>query len=104
MIPISLKGIKAGIKQASIEESNLTAGSKGVDIKIIPGTLFCDLDVTKPPLFDTGEFTFKIQVDDEIVKVQVRSFRYSKPSTVIQTDLTPRNDEFGCIQKNRRYT
>jgi hypothetical protein len=96
MIPISLKGIKAGIKQASIEESNLTAGSKGVDIKIIPGTLFCDLDVTKPPLFDTGEFTFKIQVDDEIVKVQVRSFRYSKPSTVIQTDLTPLGRKSGA--------
>jgi len=96
MIPVSLKEIKRGINQASIEESNLTAGSKGVDIKIIPGTLFCDLDVTKPPLFDTGEFTFKTQIDDEIVKVQVRSFRYSKPSTVIQTDLTPLGRKSGA--------
>ena len=96
MIPISLKEIKAGVKEASIDESNVSAKSKGVKFKLIPNTLMCDLDITKPPLFDTGEFTFKMSVDDEIVKVQIRSFRYSKPSTVIQTDLTPLGRQSGA--------
>jgi len=96
MIPISLKEIKKGVKKASIEESNLNAKSKGIKFTLIPKTLMCDLDVTKPPLFDTGEFTFKMFVDDEIIKVQVRSFRYSKPTTVIQTDLTPLGRQSGA--------
>lgn len=96
MIPISLKEIKAGVKEALIDESNVSAKSKGVKFKLIPNTLMCDLDITKPPLFDTGEFTFKMSVDDEIVKVQIRSFRYSKPSTVIQTDLTPQGRQSGA--------
>jgi len=96
MIPISLKEIKAGVKEASIDESNVSAKSKVVKFKLIPNTLMCDLDITKPPLFDTGEFTFKMSVDDEIVKVQIRSFRYSKPSTVIQTDLTPLGRQSGA--------
>ena len=96
MIPISLKEIKQGVKKASIEESNIGAKSKGVKFSIIPKTVFCDLDMSKPPLFDTGEFTFKMKVEDEIVKVQIRSFRYSKPSTVIQTDLTPLGRQSGA--------
>jgi hypothetical protein len=96
MIPISLKEIKAGVKEASIDESNVSAKSKGVKFKLIPNTLMCDLDITKPPLFDTGEFTFKMSVDDEIVKVQIRSFRYSKPSTSVQTDLTPIGRQSGA--------
>ncbi len=96
MLPISLKEIKAGVKEAALEESNVNAKSKGVNFSIIPKSLNCDLDVTKPPLFDTGEFGFKMKVDDEQVKVQVRSFRYSKPSTSVQTDLTPIGRQSGA--------
>lgn len=96
MLPISLKEIKAGVKEAALEESNVDAKSKGVNFSLVPTSLTCDLDVTKPPLLDTGEFGFKMQVDDEQVKVQVRSFRYSKPSTSIQTDLTPIGRQSGA--------
>lgn len=96
MLPISLKEIKAGVKEAAIEESNVGAKSKGVKFSLVPKSLTCDLDVSKPPLLDTGEFGFKIQVDDEQVKVQVRSFRYSKPSTGVQTDLTPIGRQSGA--------
>jgi len=96
MLPISLKEIKSGVKEASIEESNVNAKSKGVKFSLVPKSLTCDLDVTKPPLLDTGEFGFKMQVDDEQVKVQVRSFRYSKPSTSVQTDLTPIGRQSGA--------
>tara|TARA_B100000900_G_C20542344_1_gene701041 strand:- start:48 stop:1205 length:1158 start_codon:yes stop_codon:yes gene_type:complete len=96
MLPISLKEIKSGVKEAALEESNVSAKSKGVNFSLVPKSLTCDLDVTKPPLFDTGEFGFKIRVDDEQVKVQVRSFRYSKPSTSVQTDLTPIGRQSGA--------
>tara|TARA_B100001287_G_scaffold36595_1_gene26022 strand:- start:149 stop:1306 length:1158 start_codon:yes stop_codon:yes gene_type:complete len=96
MLPISLKEIKAGVKEAALEESNVDAKSKGVNFSLVPTSLTCDLDVTKPPLLDTGEFGFKMQVDDEQVKVQVRSFRYSKPSTSVQTDLTPIGRQSGA--------
>ena len=89
MIPISLKEIKQGVKQAEIEEANLNKKSKGVEFSLVPKSLKCDLDVSKPPLLDTGEFRFKFQVDDELINVQIRSFRYSIPSTGPQTDLTP---------------
>ena len=96
MLPISLKEIKAGVREAALEESNVDAKSKGVNFSLVPKSLTCDLDVTKPPLLDTGEFGFKMQVDDEQVKVQVRSFRYSKPSTSVQTDLTPIGRQSGA--------
>ena len=96
MLPISLKEIKAGVKEAALEESNVSAKSKGVKFSLVPKSLTCDLDVTKPPLLDTGEFGFKMRVDDEQVKVQVRSFRYSKPSTSVQTDLTPIGRQSGA--------
>ena len=96
MLPISLKEIKSGVKEAALEESNVSAKSKGVNFSLVPKSLTCDLDVTKPPLLDTGEFGFKMQVDDEQVKVQVRSFRYSKPSTSVQTDLTPIGRQSGA--------
>ena len=96
MIPISLKEIKVGVREAHIDESNVGAKSKGVRFRLVPKSLTCDLDVTKPPLLDTGEFGFKMFVDDEMVKVQVRSFRYSKPSTSVQTDLTPIGRQSGA--------
>ena len=96
MLPISLKEIKSGVKEAALEESNVSAKSKGVNFSLVPKSLTCDLDVTKPPLLDTGEFGFKMRVDDEQVKVQVRSFRYSKPSTSVQTDLTPIGRQSGA--------
>jgi len=96
MLPISLKEIKAGVQEAALEESNVNAKTKGVKFSLVPQSLTCDLDVTKPPLLDTGEFGFKMNVDDEQVKVQVRSFRYSKPSTSVQTDLTPIGRQSGA--------
>lgn len=96
LLPISLKEIKVGVKQANIQESNLDKKSKGVKFKLIPGSLKCDLDVSQPPLLDTGEFTFKFQIDDESVKVQIRSFRYSIASTGPQTDLTPIGRQSGA--------
>ena len=88
MIPISLKGLTKNTKEARLEESNIGANKK-VEYKLKAGSLKCDLDMTNPPLFDTGEFSFLMTADKEIIRVQVRSFRYSKPTTKPQTDLTP---------------
>lgn len=96
LLPISLKEIKAGVKQANIQESNLDKKSKGIKFKLISGSLKCDLDVSQPPLLDTGEFRFKFQIDDESVNVQIRSFRYSIASTGPQTDITPIGRQSGA--------
>lgn len=96
LLPISLKEIKAGVKQANIQESNLDKKSKGIKFKLISGSLKCDLDVSEPPLLDTGEFRFKFQIDDESVNVQIRSFRYSIASTGPQTDITPIGRQSGA--------
>jgi len=58
--------------------------------------LKCDLDIEKPPTLDTGEFSFKFSIDDEIVTTQIRSFRYSKSSTGPQTDITPVGRQSGA--------
>ena len=42
----------------------------------------------KPPLFDTGEFSLRFFADKSEYALQVRSFRYSKPSTGPETDIT----------------
>jgi|TARA_Y100000310_G_C20570544_1_gene757782 hypothetical protein len=96
LIPISLKEVKVGIKEAKVEEANLKKKSKGVKFKLKPNSLKCDLDMVKPPLFDTGELAFDMFADDEEIHVQARSFRYSIPSTVIQTDLTPKGRQSGA--------
>ena len=88
MIPISLKGLTKNTKVARLEEGNMGANKKVV-FKLKPGSLKCDLDMTTPPLFDTGEFSFLFSANQEMIRVQVRSFRYSKPTTKPQTDLTP---------------
>jgi hypothetical protein len=96
LIPISLKEIKSGVKTANISVSNLDKKSKGVKFKLVPGSLKCDLDIEKPPILDTGEFSFKFSIDDEIVTTQIRSFRYSKSSTGPQTDITPVGRQSGA--------
>ena len=96
LIPISLKEVKAGIKEAKVEEANLKKKSKGVKFKLKPDSLKCDLDMSKPPLFDTGEIAFDMFADDVEIHVQARSFRYSIPNTVIQTDLTPKGRQSGA--------
>ena len=48
--------------------------------------MYCDLDMEKPPLFDTGEFSLRFFANQNEIAVQVRSFRYSKPTTGPQTD------------------
>ena len=90
MIPISLKGLTKNQKEARIEEANLGTEKKKLEFKLKPNSLNCDLDMEKPPLFDTGEFSLRFFVNKNEVAVQVRSFRYSKPTTGPQTDLTPK--------------
>ena len=89
MIPISLKGLTKNAKEARIEEANL-GNKKSVKFKLKPNSLYCDLDMVKPPLFDTGEFSLRFFANQNEIDVQVRSFRYSKPTTGPQTDLTPK--------------
>ena len=89
MIPISLKGLTKNAKEARIEEANL-GNKKSVKFKLKPNSLYCDLDMVKPPLFDTGEFSLRFFANQNEIAVQVRSFRYSKPTTGPQTDLTPK--------------
>ena len=89
MIPISLKGLTKNAKEARIEEANL-GNKKSVKFKLKPNSLYCDLDIVKPPLFDTGEFSLRFFANQNEIAVQVRSFRYSKPTTGPQTDLTPK--------------
>ena len=91
MLPISLKGLTKNQKEARIEEANLGGAKKKLTFKLKPSSLYCDLDMEKPPLFDTGEFSLRFLVNNkDEVAVQVRSFRYSKPTTGPQTDLTPK--------------
>lgn len=91
MVPISLKGLTKNQQAARIEEANMGGAKKKIEFKLKPNSLYCDLDMEKPPLFDTGEFSLRFFVNrtDEVA-VQVRSFRYSKPTTGPQTDLTPK--------------
>ena len=89
MIPISLKGLTKNAKEARIEEANLGT-KKQIKFKLKPNSLNCDLDMENPPLFDTGEFSLRFFANQNEIAVQVRSFRYSKPTTGPQTDLTPK--------------
>ena len=90
MIPISLKGLTKTAKEAKLEEANM-GENKTVEFKLKPQSLKCDLDMTNPPLFDTGEFSFRFFADKEEYGVQIRSFRYSQPTTGPQTDITPKS-------------
>ena len=90
LVPISLKGLTKTSKQAKIEEANL-GKKKKVEFKLKPNSLKCDLDMEKPPLFDTGEFSLRFFAGDSEYAIQVRSFRYSKPTTGPQTDITPKS-------------
>ena len=91
MIPISLKGLTKTSKEAKIEEANLGGDKKSVKFKLKPNSLKCDLDMIKPPLFDTGEFSLRFFANDLEYALQIRSFRYSKPQTGPQTDITPKS-------------
>ena len=90
LIPISLKGLTKNSKQAKIEEANL-GKKKQIKFKLKPNSLNCDLDMEKPPLFDTGEFSLRFFAGEAEYALQVRSFRYSKPTTGPQTDITPKS-------------
>ena len=90
LIPISLKGLTKNSKQAKIEEANL-GKKKQIKFKLKPNSLNCDLDMEKPPLFDTGEFSLRFFAGESEYALQVRSFRYSKPTTGPQTDITPKS-------------
>tara|TARA_Y100000361_G_C11138900_1_gene333816 strand:+ start:172 stop:1326 length:1155 start_codon:yes stop_codon:yes gene_type:complete len=92
MIPISLKGLTKTQKEAKIEEANLGKGkTKSIKFKLKPNSLKCDLDMVNPPLFDTGEFSLRFFAGDDEYALQIRSFRYSIPSTGPQTDITPKS-------------
>jgi len=97
LIPISLKAIKKGATTALLEEANLEKKSKGVFFKLKQGSIKCDLDMVKPPLIDTGELSFSFFVDDEQVKVQIRSKRYSKAATGPQIILAPVGRASGAL-------
>ena len=97
LIPISLKAIKKGATTALLEEANLEKKSKGVVFKLKQGSIKCDLDMVKPPLIDTGELSFSFFVDDEQVKVQIRSKRYSKAATGPQIILAPVGRASGAL-------
>jgi len=90
LIPISLKGLTKTSKEAKIEEANL-GKKKQIEFKLKPNCLNCDLDMEKPPLFDTGEFSLRFFAGESEYALQVRSFRYSKPTTGPQTDITPKS-------------
>ena len=90
LIPISLKGLTKNSKQAKIEEANL-GKKKQIKFKLKTNGLNCDLDMEKPPLFDTGEFSLRFFAGEAEYALQVRSFRYSKPTTGPQTDITPKS-------------
>jgi|TARA_R100001460_G_scaffold92277_1_gene134121 hypothetical protein len=90
LIPISLKGLTKTSKEAKIEEANL-GKKKQIEFKLKPNSLNCDLDMEKPPLFDTGEFSLRFFAGESEYALQVRSFRYSKPTTGPQTDITPKS-------------
>jgi len=90
LLPISLKGLTKTSKQAKIEEANL-GKKKQIKFKLKTNSLNCDLDMEKPPLFDTGEFSLRFFAGESEYALQVRSFRYSKPTTGPQTDITPKS-------------
>ena len=90
MIPISLKALTKNATVAKLEEANL-GKKKEVKFKLKPNSLYCDLDMEKPPLFDTGEFSLRFFADESEYALQVRSGRYSIPTTGPQTDITPKS-------------
>jgi|TARA_B100000085_G_C18495079_1_gene492933 hypothetical protein len=91
MVPISLKGLTKTAKEAKIEEANLGGTKKSVKFKLKPNSIKCDLDMVKPPLFDTGEFSLRFFANELEYALQIRSFRYSQPQTGPQTDITPKS-------------
>jgi hypothetical protein len=97
LIPISLKALKKGATTALLEEANLTKKSVGVNFKLKANTIKCDLDMMKPPLIDTGELSWTFFADDEQIKVQIRSKRYSKAATGPQIILAPTGRASGAL-------
>jgi len=96
LLGISLKEVKQGVSRAKVEEANLVKAG-GADFKLKKGSLKCDLEMDRNGMFDTGELAMDFYVDvDTEIHVQSRSFRYSIPSTVVQTDLTPKGRMSGA--------
>jgi hypothetical protein len=97
LLPISLKEVKKGVTTANIEEANLSKGSKGVVFSYKKNTLKCNISIDeKTGLLDTGELAFDFYAEKTEIHVQSRSFRYSIPSTGVQTDLTPKGRQSGA--------
>ena len=97
LLPISLKEVKKGVTEASIEEANMgSSKSKGTKFKFKQGSLKCPMGMDKNGLLDTGELALDFYADDTEIHVQSRSFRYSIPNTVVQTDLTPKGRQSGA--------
>ena len=93
MIPISLKAIKnpKTAKNAILEEANMGGDQSGVMFEMVNGSMKCLLDYDeRTGLLDTGELAYDFMIDGNECHVQARSFRYSIPSTGVQTDLTPK--------------
>lgn len=96
LLGISLKEVKQGVNAAIVEESNVKK-SAGAKFKMKNNSLKCNLDMDDDGIFKTGELAMDILVDGpNEVHVQARSFRYSIPSTVVQTDLTPKGRQSGA--------
>lgn len=97
LIGISLKEIKKGVDKAMVEESNISTNKAAHTFKLKRNSLKCSLSMDKKGLFDTGELALDFIVDGQSeVHVQARSFRYSIPNTVVQTDLTPKGRQSGA--------
>lgn len=97
LIGISLKEIKKGVDKAIVEESNISSSKSAHNFKLKRNSLKCRLDMDRKGLFDTGELAMDFIVDNESeIHVQARSFRYSIPNTVVQTDLTPKGRQSGA--------
>jgi len=97
LLGVSLKEIKKGVNAAIVEESNVKK-SVGAQFFMKNNSLRCNLDMDDDGLFKTGELAMDICVDGPTneIHVQARSFRYSIPNTVVQTDLTPKGRQAGA--------
>lgn len=84
LIGVSLK--KLG-KRVSVEESNVSKITTKSDISIVRNSIKCNLDLQSNGVFETGELSFKINVDNKDINVQIRAFSGGEREST-QMDMT----------------
>lgn len=72
LVGISLKLLKNGEVKV-VELSNATKRKQIKDISVVPGSVKLDLDLNKDHMFNTGEMSFKINVEGSEINVQIRA-------------------------------